>query len=127
MEKYFTVFLILFIFLFLIHYFLVTMPALRKIYKPKKGKNKKTSIKELDYLVYKFKIYKNKINYKSFGFMVSLINSFIMALVVVVVEVIPFYFIFRIIIAFILLTGLIYSLYEIYGRYLKKKEERIDE
>lgn len=127
MEKYFTVFLILFIFLFLIHYFLVTMPALRKIYKPKKGKNKKISIKELDYLVYKFKIDKNKINYKSFGFMVSLINSFIMALVVVVVEVIPFYFIFRIIIAFILLTGLIYSLYEIYGRYLKKKEERIDE
>lgn len=127
MEKYFTVFLILFIFLFLIHYFLVTMPALRKIYKPKKEKNKKTSIKELDYLVYKFKIDKNKINYKSFGFMVSLINSFIMALVVVVVEVIPFYFIFRIIIAFILLTGLIYSLYEIYGRYLKKKEERIDE
>lgn len=127
MEKYFTVFLILFIFLFSIHYFLVTMPALTKIYKPKKGKNKKTSIKELDYLVYKFKIDKNKINYKSFGFMVSLINSFIMALVVVVVEVIPFYFIFRIIIAFILLTGLIYSLYEIYGRYLKKKEERIDE
>ncbi len=127
MEKYFTVFLILFIFLFLIHYFLVTMPALTKIYKPKKGKNKKTSIKELDYLVYKFKIDKNKINYKSFGFMVSLINSFIMALVVVVVEVIPFYFIFRIIIAFILLTGLIYSLYEIYGRYLKKKEKRIDE
>lgn len=126
MEKYFTVFLILFIFLFSIHYFLVTMPALTKIYKPKKGKNKKTSIKELDYLVYKFKIDKNKINYKSFGFMVSLINSFIMALVVVVVEVIPFYFIFRIIIAFILLTGLIYSLYEIYGRYLKKKEERID-
>ena len=47
-----------------------------------------------------------------------------MSLVVSILELIPVKTIFKLLIAFVLLFALIYALYEIYGRYLKNKQER---
>ena len=135
-QLFLLVFIITFILLFLAHYFIVTKPALKKLYvgevkkgkaKDKKGKKKKDKIPEvgeLNYLVYKFKLNKDKLNWKSLAIMISLINSFIMALVISILELIPVKTIFKLMIAFVLLFALIYALYEIYGRYLKRKQER---
>ena len=125
-------FSITFLLIFLAHYFIVTKPALKKIYKgennQKKGKAKKkkkeVEVGELNYLVYKFKLDKNKLNWKSLAIMIPLINAFIMSLVVSILELIPLNLIFKVLIAFVLLFSLIYSLYEIYGRYLKNKQEK---
>ena len=129
------VFTTTFILIFLVHYFIITKPALKKLYvgeikknktknKIKKKKDKTPEVGELNYLVYKFKLNKDKLNWKSLATMISLINSFIMALVVSILELIPVKTIFKLMIAFVLLFALIYALYEIYGRYLKNKQER---
>ena len=131
LQIFLLVFSTTFIMIFLAHYFVVTKPALKKLYvgetkKKKESKKKKKTVEvgELNYLVYKFKIDKNKLNWKSLAIMIPLINSFIMALVVSILELIPVKTIFKLLIAFVLLFALIYALYEIYGRYLKNKQER---
>ena len=129
LETFLLVFSITFVILFLAHYFIVTKPALKRIYvgetKRKSNKKKKEpEVGELNYLVYKFKLDKNKLNWKSLAIMIPLINSFIMSLVVSILELIPVKTIFKLLIAFVLLFALIYALYEIYGRYLKNKQER---
>ena len=130
------VFTTTFILIFLVHYFFITKPALKRLYvgeikkgkdKPKKGTKKKNKIKEvgeLNYLVFKFKLNRDKLNWKSLAIMIPLINSFIMSLVVSILEIIPFKTIIKLMIAFVLLFALIYALYEIYGRYLKNKQEK---
>ena len=55
--------------------------------------------------------------------MFPLINSFIITLVTLILELINIPYIFKLIIGFVLLFGLIYALYEIYGKHLKKKEK----
>ncbi len=131
LETFLLVFSITFVILFLAHYFIVTKPALKRIYVGETNKKRKTKKKkkepevgELNYLVYKFKLDKNKLNWKSLAIMIPLINSFIMSLVVSILELIPVKTIFKLLIAFVLLFALIYALYEIYGRYLKNKQER---
>jgi hypothetical protein len=47
-----------------------------------------------------------------------------MAIVVSILELVPGGMFLRLLIAFVLLFALIYSLYEIYGRYLKNKQEK---
>jgi len=72
-------------------------------------------------LINKFKLDKNKLplNYLLIG--ISLINSFIISLVSIVVILININVIFQLGIGFILLIALIYSIYELLGRYLVKK------
>lgn len=131
-KTFFLVFSVLFVFIFIFHYFFITKPALKRMYlkeeKVKKGKQKNQKkapeVVEITYLVNKFKIDKDKLNWKSLAIMIPLINSFIMALVVAILELIPLKLIWNMLIAFILLFSLIYSLYEIYGRFLKSKQER---
>ena len=118
-------FSLLFLIVFLCHFFLVTRPAILKMTgKKKTKKNKKEKpLMEIDYLCNKFKLNKSKLDYKKLMYMIPLIDSFIITLVAIIIELIPLPFIFRLIIGFILLFGLIYSLYEIYGRHLKKSEK----
>ncbi len=89
----------------------------------KKGKKKKVkSIGEIDYLVAKFQLKENKLNKENVIIWISLINSFIISIVSSVIMLMPFKIMWQMLIAFVLLFGLIYALYEIYGRYLKKME-----
>lgn len=112
----------LLIIIFIIDYYIINK---RKLSTSKKGKKKKEKqIGELDYMIIKFKLNPKKIDKKKAIFWISLINSFIISLVSTILMLAPFKIIWQMLIAFVLLFGLIYSLYELYGRHLKKKEEK---
>lgn len=120
------IFIGLFIIVFLVDYFLINKRKLTLINNKgvnKKGKKKKIkSIGEIDYLVTKFKLNQKKLDLKFAIVVIALINAFIISSVSAVIMLMPFAILWQMLIAFALLFGLIYSLYEIYGRHLKKKE-----
>ncbi len=120
------IFIILMFIVFIVDYYLINKRKLTLIKNKgitKKGKKKKVkNISEIDYLVSKFKLKEKELNKKHVIIWISLINSFIISVVSSVVMLMPFKMMWQLLIAFVLLFGLIYSLYEIYGRYLKKLE-----
>ena len=122
------IFIGLLIIVFLIDYFLINKKKLNLIKNKgltKKGKKKKIkSISEIDYLTMKFKLNKKNLNMDRMIIMISLINAFIISVVSSIVMLMPFAIMWQLIVAFALLFGLIYALYEIYGRHLKKEEEK---
>lgn len=128
-EQAIYIFLILMLIVFLVDYYLINKRKLALIKskgKTKKGKQKKIkSIGEIDYLIIKFKLNKKKLNEERMIIYISLINSFIISVVSSVVMLMPLKLMWLMLIAFVLLFCLIYSLYEIYGRHLKKKEEKL--
>ena len=105
--------------IFAFDYFFV----LRRKLKSKKIKNEE--IMEISYLIAKFKLDKNKILYKPMCLYIALINGFIMSFVVTVISNIKLKMMWQLLIGFVLLFGLIYSIYEIYGRILVKKGFKI--
>lgn len=117
-----------FILVFLIDYFLINKKKLNLIKnkgKTKKGKTKKIkNIGELDYVIAKFKLDFKKIDIERAIIWISLINSFIISLVSFIIMIIPLKIAWQMLIAFALLFGLIYSLYEIYGRHLKRLQNK---
>lgn len=120
------VFIILMVVVFLVDYYFINKRKLALINSKgvtKKGKQKTVkSISEIDYLVAKFKLNKKKLNKEKAIIWISLINSFIISIVSSIIMLMPFKIMWQMLIAFVLLFGLIYALYEIYGRYLKKLE-----
>lgn len=127
-EQAIYVFIILLIVIFIIDYFLINKRKLKAMTNKtpaKKGKKKKTkSIGELDYLIVKFKLNEKKLNKNQAIIWISLINSFIISIVSSIIMLMPFKIMWQLIIAFVLLFCLIYSLYEIYGHHLKKIEQK---
>ncbi len=122
------IFIVLFIVVFLVDYFLINKRKLTLIKNKgvtKKGKKKKIkNISEIDYLSAKFKLKQKDLDRDKMIIIISLINAFIISIVSSVIMLMPFAIMWQMIIAFALLFGLIYALYEIYGRHLKHKEER---
>ncbi len=108
---FFTIFIIIFIFNYLMNY--------RKV-----KKNKLQNIGEMNYLIAKFKLDKNKINYKREIIYISLLNSFIISSVGTFVTCLDLVIFLQLGLGFVLLFALIYALYEIYGRHLLKKTRR---
>lgn len=108
-------FLVLFVIFYIIHYIFDAI---------KIKKNKLDNIMLMSYVIKKFKINKNKINYKKELKWMALINSFIISSVATFVSCIDTYIFLQLGIGFVLLFLLIYSLYEIYGRHLLKKIRR---
>ena len=121
------IFIALLIIVFLVDYYLINKRKLNLIKNKgvtKKGKKKKIkSISEIDYLKAKFKLDEKKLDKDKMIIMISFINAFIISLVSSIVMLMPFAIMWQMIVAFALLFGLIYSLYEIYGRHLKRKED----
>ncbi len=111
-------FILMFVIFFVDYYF-----VMRKKLKGK-GKRKKEDIMEINYLVGKFKLDKSKLHYKPIALWCALINAFIMSFVATVVYNIKLHRAWQLLIAFVLLFALIYSIYEIYGRHLLRKEKR---
>lgn len=112
-----------FIVLFLINYFLIYKRGYNSIKKQKKKKRQK-KIEEyigLSYIIPRFKLDINKMNLNYVFIMLSIINAFIIAGVFSVICIIPWDIEFSMLLGFVLLMGLIYSLYELFGRYLVKK------
>lgn len=115
------IFGILFLIIFLLDYLFIKRSYLRKISKGKK-KKKTNELTEIAYLVGRFKIDKQKLNLSKLLVIISLINSFIISLVAVVVLIINVHVVFQLLIGFVLLMTLIFAMYEILGQYLVKKE-----
>ena len=83
------------------------------------------TVSQVQYFVHKYKLSKDKIQYKKFFRMIAFINSIIISFVSSLVMYMDIiwkvnYFI-ELLVGFILLLMLIYALYEIYGRHLNKK------
>ena len=112
----FVFFLLLMLIIFFIDYLFIMK---RKL----KGKKKKSKddIMEINYLAARFKLDKSKILYKPTAMWCALINGFIISLVSTVISNIKLHMAWQLLIGFVLLFGLIYSIYEIYGRHLIKK------
>lgn len=113
----------IFIVIYLIDYYIVLKPKLsdKKKKKIKKTKKKREGLMEVDYLSFKFGIPKLYLmDYKIFK-QIALFNAFIISLTSTVIMFIPIHISFQLLLGFALLFGLIYSIYEIYGRYLVKK------
>ena len=116
--------LAVFIVVFLINYLVVFKLRYKNTGKKKKKKDLQSYI-GFSYLIPKFNLDKDKIDINYMFFCISLINAFIIAFVFMIVYIIPWSYPFRMIVGFVLLFGLIYSLYEIYGRHLVKKGWRV--
>lgn len=108
-------FLLVFAVMFTIYYIM-----LRKKVKKKKSQ----VIGEFSYLIHRFKLDTKKINYSSMAFWVSFLNALIVSFVSTFIMLIPLGMVWRLLIAFVLLFALIYALYEIYGRHLKRKYQK---
>jgi hypothetical protein len=115
-------FLITFILVFLGDYFLFLRGKLAILSNRKQNKrNKKIVINEINYLSFKFKIAKEKLYTKPIILWIAFVNSFIISLVSTVVTSVSLPLYYQLPIGFVLLFGLIYSLYEIFGRILLRK------
>ena len=111
--------IIVFIIVFLVNYYLVFKFRYMRV---EKKKNKKLEdFIGLSYLIPKFKLDVNKLNINYVFIMISLFNAIIISFVFVVVSIIPWDIGFSLLLGFVLLFGLIYSLYELLGRILVKK------
>ena len=114
---------VLFILIFLVNYLWIFKRSYENIKKQKKKKkNKKLEdFIGFSYLIPKFNLDINKMNLNYVFVMVSLIDAFIISFVFLVINSIPWSIGFCMLLGFVLLFGLIYSLYELLGRSLVKK------
>ena len=110
-------FLVVFFIVFLVNYYIFC-----KDRKNKKVIDKQTSID--NYLISRFKLNVEVINLKMMNFHTSIINAFIISFVSTTVTIVNLNLGFQFLISFILLFTLIYSIYEIYGRHLRKKYKK---
>ena len=113
-------FLILLGVIFLVDYIFIKRNYLRRLNGKKKRKKKDSEITEIVYLIGKFKLDKSKLPMNKLLLGISFINAFIISLVAVLVILININILLQLIIGFILLIALIYSIYELLGRYLVK-------
>ena len=123
----FIIFIIVLILIFIIDYLINKKKLYLLEHNGLNKKNKKKKIKpigEIDYLVVKFNLNKDKINLHEAIIWISFINAFIISFTSSIITLIPLKMLFQLLIAFVILFSLIYALYEIYGRHLKNIEEK---
>lgn len=89
----------------------------------KKGKKKKEESLEVMYMVNRFKLHKDKINMKRIKWILNFINPLIISVTFVAVMMIDS-FALGLMVGFVIMLALIYSVYEIIGRILKRREEK---
>lgn len=107
-------FLSVFLIIFLVDFYIIS-----------KEKNKKRKIEKMTsqdlYIIKKFDLDDKIINLRKLNFHIAIINAFIIAFVSTTISITDFNIGIQMAISFVLLFGLIYSLYEIYGRYMQKR------
>lgn len=87
------------------------------------SKKKRKESFEIDYMINKFGLKRNKINYKKVKWILNFINPLIISIAFVAVMMIDS-FTMGIMVGFVIMLVLIYSVYEIIGRILRRKEDR---
>lgn len=90
-------------------------------YKEYKKNHKAFNSMEIRFLLARNRLLKEDLLKQSFFITISTINAFIIALVFLVIEYVPLNLMFRLMIGFVLLMALIYSLYGILGTILEKR------
>ena len=105
--------------------FLIVFIFYSIMFSRKKIKNKEKNVAEVNFLIKKYNLDIRKIKYKNLLFTISIINSTIIALAFTAVFYVENYLI-SLLIGFILLIILTYSLYEIVGRHYEKKGSKKD-
>ena len=77
---------------------------------------------EINYLVNRFNLDMRITKYKTIKLVVALLNSFIIAFTFTLIINLKYKYAFKLMIAFVIMFIMIYSLYEIVGRMLKRRE-----
>ena len=108
--------LILFILTFLLIFIIYELFLVRKA---KKDKRRKKPI-EVNYLIGKYNLDINKLNYRRLLNIISVVSAFDISLVVTIVSLFN-NFIFQLLVGFVLIMLLIIVSYDIVGRIYKKK------
>ncbi len=115
--------ILVFMVIFLCNYFLVYKRGYKLIVKKKKKKRTK-NLEEfigISYLVLKYNVDLNKCNLNYLFLSLSFINAFIITIVFIIISMLSWNLSMSMLLGFVLLFGLIYAIYELLGRYLKKK------
>lgn len=111
--------------IYILDYFLILLPKYNIISgksKPKKRKkNKKVVISEVQFLQTRFKLKQDRMDIKYMIRWIAFLNAFIIAFTSTVITYIPWDMAWQLLVGFVLLFGLIYALYELFGRLLVKK------
>ena len=98
------------------------MAKVDKIEKKKTNKKgKEVAIIEVQYLYFKYKIVRERLYNNKFAILFSVINAFIICCTFIFISIIPLHFMFQVLIGFVMLMGLIYSIYGIVGNILSKR------
>ena len=109
-------YLVFFIVLFIAFYFLYYF-----IFDDMLRKEKYTKINELMFLTNYFKLDKKKMNYRQCLNGVAILNSFIISITIVIVNMIKINIMFVLFVAFFIMLILIYGGYMLYGKHCQKK------
>lgn len=108
------------IFYFVTSYILILLLYVLVINRKRKAYSEGKKDLEIYYLVNKFKLDMRKVKYKTLKRIMTFVNPFIISSTFIIVINIDNFFL-SLLIGFIVMMLLIYSLYEIIGRSLKKK------
>ena len=122
--EYIIYFLLVFIIVFLGDYLIIKKPiydSLNNKQKKNKKKDKLRDIFELNYIITKFNLDKKKMPIKKCLLHFTLINALIISLTVTILSMLDIFVGWKFLIGFILLFGLIYAIYELYGNMCIKK------
>lgn len=107
--------------IFTIAVFIITFGVFYFNYCQKLKRKDYQKLTELNFFIKKYNLNKKILNYQRVLFVTAIINASIISFVATLIYFLPINYAFRFLIAFVLLIALIYSLYEIYGRYLERK------
>ena len=122
--EYVIYFLLVFIIVFIGDFFIIKKPiydSLNNKQKKNKKKDKLRDIFELNYIITKFNLDKKKMPIKKCLLHFTLINALIISLTVTILSMLDIFIGWKFLIGFILLCGLIYAIYELYGNMCIKK------
>lgn len=122
--EYVIYFLLVFIIVFIGDFFIIKKPiydSLNNKQKKIKKKDKLRDIFELNYIITKFNLDKKKMPIKKCLLHFTLINALIISLTVTILSMLDIFIGWKFLIGFILLFGLIYAIYELYGNMCIKK------
>lgn len=100
---------------------IINLRKLRLINKNKKRKNGEYKFLELLFLQYKYNIDQSKLLNKKFIILISIINALIISITFYISSLFNVNYVFQLLIAFVLVFGLIYSIYGIMGSIFIKK------
>ena len=89
--------------------------------KPKKRKTKNNDILEVRFLMIAYNLKKEKLLKKKILLIISILDAFIISSVFITIQLLPWATIWKLLLGFVLLIGLIYAIYNIFGRILVKR------